>query len=149
MINGGLAVACSDKHYGHPRNLIAPGRAINMGGGWETARRVSLLLSIRQWSELACQRALADLSLAGGRSWDGSWSLLPGVRIWERQRRENLGGGACSPVKNIIIWNVDNVLCGKRGFAPNQWAGDSGKNNFNPQRNKVKICSVLDLNAGL
>ena len=41
MVNGGLVVACSDMHYGHPRNLIAPGRAINIGEGWLTARRVS------------------------------------------------------------------------------------------------------------
>ncbi|XP_001624748.2 allantoicase isoform X1 [Nematostella vectensis] len=40
MVNGGTAVACSNKHYGHPRNLIAPGRAPNMGSGWETARRL-------------------------------------------------------------------------------------------------------------
>jgi len=36
---GGLALACSNKHYGHPRNLIAPGRGICMGDGWETARQ--------------------------------------------------------------------------------------------------------------
>jgi len=36
--NGGVPVACSNKHYGTPSNLIAPGRAANMGEGWETAR---------------------------------------------------------------------------------------------------------------
>lgn len=36
---GGLAIACSNKHYGHPRNLIAPGRGNCMGDGWETARQ--------------------------------------------------------------------------------------------------------------
>lgn len=35
---GGVALSCSDSHYGTPANLIAPGRAVNMGGGWETAR---------------------------------------------------------------------------------------------------------------
>ena len=40
MENGGTAVGWSNMHYGHPRNLIAPGRADNMGDGWETARRV-------------------------------------------------------------------------------------------------------------
>lgn len=39
--NGGKAVGCSDKHYGHPRNLINPGRGINMGDGWETARKLT------------------------------------------------------------------------------------------------------------
>ena len=37
--NGGLALAYSDAHYGRAQNLIAPGRAKNMGEGWETARK--------------------------------------------------------------------------------------------------------------
>lgn len=37
--NGGMAVSCSNKHYGHPRNLIVPGRGNCMGDGWETARQ--------------------------------------------------------------------------------------------------------------
>jgi len=36
---GGLVVDASDRHYGHPENLILPGRAANMGDGWETRRR--------------------------------------------------------------------------------------------------------------
>jgi allantoicase len=37
--NGGMAIACSNKHYGHIRNLIVPGRGNCMGDGWETARQ--------------------------------------------------------------------------------------------------------------
>ena len=37
--HGGLALACNDQHFGHMGNLIAPGRGINMGDGWETRRR--------------------------------------------------------------------------------------------------------------
>lgn len=37
--NGGRVIAYSDKHYGAPRNLIGPGRGVNMGDGWETARK--------------------------------------------------------------------------------------------------------------
>ena len=37
--NGGLPIACSDKFFSHPLNLIMPGRAANMGDGWETKRR--------------------------------------------------------------------------------------------------------------
>jgi allantoicase len=37
--NGGLPIACSDKFFSHPTNLIMPGRAVNMGDGWETKRR--------------------------------------------------------------------------------------------------------------
>lgn len=37
--NGGRIVAFSDAHFGHPLNLLNPGRGINMGDGWETKRR--------------------------------------------------------------------------------------------------------------
>jgi allantoicase len=40
MENGGVCMGLSDAHYGHPRNLIKKGRGINMGDGWETARRM-------------------------------------------------------------------------------------------------------------
>ena len=37
--NGGRALVCNDEHFGSMHNLNAPGRGINMGDGWETARR--------------------------------------------------------------------------------------------------------------
>jgi allantoicase len=37
--NGGLPLLSSDEFYSHPQNLIMPGRALNMGDGWETKRR--------------------------------------------------------------------------------------------------------------
>ena len=37
--NGGLVLSCSDMFFGHRHNLIMPGRAANMGDGWETKRR--------------------------------------------------------------------------------------------------------------
>jgi len=40
MENGGLCLGYSNAHYGHPRNLILPNPAANMGEGWETARRL-------------------------------------------------------------------------------------------------------------
>jgi allantoicase len=36
--NGGVALACSDARFGPMNNLLLPGRAANMGGGWETRR---------------------------------------------------------------------------------------------------------------
>lgn len=38
--NGGEVVAYSDAHFGHPRNLLKPGRGLSMADGWETARRL-------------------------------------------------------------------------------------------------------------
>lgn len=37
--NGGRAIACSDMFFSPMNNLLAPGRGINMGDGWETRRR--------------------------------------------------------------------------------------------------------------
>lgn len=37
--HGGLVVKCSDMFFGSRHNLIMPGRAANMGEGWETKRR--------------------------------------------------------------------------------------------------------------
>ena len=37
--NGAVALASSDAHFGGMNNLLLPGRAENMGSGWETRRR--------------------------------------------------------------------------------------------------------------
>ncbi|MBC7543581.1 MAG: allantoicase [Candidatus Sericytochromatia bacterium] len=37
--NGGVALICNDMFFSHRNNLIMPGRAANMGDGWETRRR--------------------------------------------------------------------------------------------------------------
>ena len=39
LLNGGRVVAVSDAHYGDPEVVLRPGRGLNMGDGWETARR--------------------------------------------------------------------------------------------------------------
>lgn len=36
---GGIALACSNKHYGQPSNMLLDGRGTCMGDGWETARQ--------------------------------------------------------------------------------------------------------------
>ena len=38
-LNGARAIACSDEHFGIMSNLLLPDKGINMGDGWETARR--------------------------------------------------------------------------------------------------------------
>jgi allantoicase len=37
-VNGGVAVSCSDQHFGTIDNLLLPGRGVDMGDGWETRR---------------------------------------------------------------------------------------------------------------
>lgn len=38
-LNGGRALSCNNEHFGKMANLLNPGRGVNMGDGWETARR--------------------------------------------------------------------------------------------------------------
>ncbi len=38
-LNGAVALCCNDQHFGSIHNLLSPGRAVNMGDGWETRRR--------------------------------------------------------------------------------------------------------------
>ena len=40
MLSGGVCLSFSNAHYGHPNNLLKPNKGINMGDGWETARRL-------------------------------------------------------------------------------------------------------------
>jgi allantoicase len=39
VANGALVLSQSDMHYGRATNMLMPGRAPNMGDGWETKRR--------------------------------------------------------------------------------------------------------------
>jgi allantoicase len=39
VLNGGMALACSDEHYGSMAHLLLPGRGASMADGWETRRR--------------------------------------------------------------------------------------------------------------
>lgn len=39
LLKGGHVAAVSDAHYGNPEVVLTAGRGINMGDGWETARR--------------------------------------------------------------------------------------------------------------
>jgi allantoicase len=39
IVSGGMVLSASDMHFGAKDNLIMPGRATNMGDGWETRRR--------------------------------------------------------------------------------------------------------------
>ncbi len=48
--NGGRVVGCSDRFYSSPSNLLMPGVATTVGGGWETARR---RVEGNEWVEVA------------------------------------------------------------------------------------------------
>ena len=39
LIDGASVIACNNEHFGKAENVLAPGKAKNMGDGWETRRR--------------------------------------------------------------------------------------------------------------
>ena len=65
MALGGRGLACSNKHFGVPRNLLKPGRGIDMGDGWETARHMNRPMII----ETNSITGLVDTDL-------GDWCIL-------------------------------------------------------------------------
>ena len=38
IFNGAVPIVCNNEHFGKAENVLAPGRGINMGDGWETRR---------------------------------------------------------------------------------------------------------------
>ena len=38
LLNGASIIACNNQHFGKAENILAPGKAKNMGDGWETRR---------------------------------------------------------------------------------------------------------------
>ena len=42
LLNGASVIACNNEHFGKAENILAPGKAKNMGDGWETRRRRGL-----------------------------------------------------------------------------------------------------------
>lgn len=69
ILNGARAVAWSDAHFGAAGNMLLPGDGLNMGDGWETARRRG---PGHDWAvvELGCrgvpQRVTVDTSFFKG-----------------------------------------------------------------------------------
>ena len=39
LLDGASVIACNNEHFGKAENILAPGKAKNMGDGWETRRR--------------------------------------------------------------------------------------------------------------
>ena len=99
--NGGRVTDCSDAFYGSPTKLIARGLPMNMGGGWENARRrgkgndfVEVALAgaaAIEWVELDTSwfvhNAPGAASLSG-RTLSGQWVELVGkTRLLPDHRR--------------------------------------------------------------
>ena len=98
--HGGLSIDASDTHYGHPNEMLMPGRAKNMSDGWETKRRRG---PGHDWAviRLGAPGVIAkveidtnhykgnypDSASLEGRVADGSWmELLPQTKLRAHHR---------------------------------------------------------------
>jgi len=61
---GGRGLYANDTHFGVPENLIAPGKGVNMGDGWETRRRLERATDPLYWTQ-ACDFAILALAHLG------------------------------------------------------------------------------------
>lgn len=61
---GGRALYANDTHFGVPENLIAPGKGVNMGDGWETRRNLARATDPDYWTK-AHDFAILELAHIG------------------------------------------------------------------------------------
>ena len=97
--NGGRAIACNDQHFGSIWNLIAPGRGVDMGDGWETRRRRE---PGNDWAILALGRAgrVARVEVDTGH-YKGNYPDRCSL-----QATEVLGGTDESLITQSMFWRV-------------------------------------------
>jgi allantoicase len=109
ILNGGLVLGASDMHYGAKDNMLMPGRAKNMGDGWETRRRRGpghdwaivrlgapgtvrrIEIDTNHFKGNYPDSASVEALYAPGASWDeltsGAWSeLLPQTKLRAHHR---------------------------------------------------------------
>ncbi|MFT6226084.1 MAG: allantoicase [Paracoccaceae bacterium] len=75
-LNGGRVLGYSDAHYGDVWRLLAPGRGVNMGDGWETRRRREpgadwIVIALAGRGEIT--RAIIDTCHFKGNFPDSAW----------------------------------------------------------------------------
>jgi allantoicase len=80
-VNGGVATACSDQHFGTKDNLLLPGRGVDMGDGWETKRTRGAHVD---W---------VIVRLGAPAQATRSTTMKGGARCWRRRRRGRMRRG--------------------------------------------------------
>lgn len=114
--NGGRITACSDGFYGSPDNLLAPGLPVNMGGGWENARRrgggndyVEIALAGAcdvGWVELDTMFFVHNApgaAMVRGRLGDGPWRELVARTRLQPDTRHRLPAAPGGPVDAVRV----------------------------------------------
>jgi allantoicase len=83
--HGGAVIDCSNRFYSSPLNMLAPGRARNMGEGWENARRRddgNDYVTIRLAARGTLRRVELDTSYYIGNA--AGWASLKGIDAADR-----------------------------------------------------------------
>jgi len=104
-INGGRPVAASDEHYGIVANLIAPGKGINMGDGWETARRRS---GGHDWAIIAlCHPGIVEKVHIDTAYFKGNYPEYANIKYLSLAPGETEEGLECHPDWRPLIDRAD------------------------------------------
>ncbi|KAH6678918.1 hypothetical protein F5X68DRAFT_270158 [Plectosphaerella plurivora] len=114
--NGGVAVSCSDQHFGTKDNLLLPGRGKDMGDGWETARSRSPghvdWAIIRLGAPGYVQKLIVKVEAI---SWEGSSEPTADAEGW----KEIVAPSKCGPdqehefesgLKDAVVTHVKIVI---------------------------------------
>lgn len=120
-LHGGLGLACSNKHYGVPSNLLRPHPGKDMGDGWETARhpnRPSIVVQdpitrlqdthLKDW-------CVIKLGLGGASDNEGIARIIVDTRHFKGNFPESVTiDGCCAGSVNRVV--SDDDVCKSAGI---------------------------------
>mmetsp|Transcript_5726 Transcript_5726/g.12557 ORF Transcript_5726/g.12557 Transcript_5726/m.12557 type:complete len:471 (+) Transcript_5726:204-1616(+) len=112
-VRGGIGIACSNKHYGVPSNLLRPTLGKDMGDGWETARHPNRPLIVRKDPVTGLQETpLMDWSTLklglGGASEEGISRIIVDTRHFKGNFPESVRIDGCCANPAFV---TDDEVC--------------------------------------
>jgi len=129
-LHGGLGLACSNKHYGVPSNLLRPHPGKDMGDGWETARHPDRPAVIAKDPMTGLQDtelmdwSVVKLGFGGAQVNEGISRIIVDTRHFKGNFPESVTIDAChaNPAENVS----DDEVC-KSAAGKEKDTGDGGK----------------------
>jgi len=122
-LHGGLGLACSNKHYGVPSNLLRPHPGKDMGDGWETARHPDRPPVVVQDPTTGLQDtplkdwSVIKLGLGGARDGEGVSRIIVDTRHFKGNFPESVAVDGCYADPEEVS---DEVVCASAGEENNQ-----------------------------
>jgi len=117
-LHGGLGLACSNKHYGVPSNLLRPHPGKDMGDGWETARHPDRPPVVSKDPLTGLQDtplmdwSVIKLGLGGAREGEGVSRIIVDTRHFKGNFPESVTLDACYADPATVS---DDVVCTSAG----------------------------------